>query len=119
MNKNVRIEYLWRDRKRHFGMPLSFTTYSISDDRLFIKTGMLNEKQEETLLYRIKDITMSRSVWQRIFGVGSVILNTNDASSPQIVLKNIKNTESVKELIHEKVEKAKNQRGLAVTEIYQ
>lgn len=53
MSKNIKIEYLWRDRKRHFGLPLSFTTYSISDDRLFIKTGMLNERQEETLLYLV------------------------------------------------------------------
>ena len=119
MSSKINIEYLWRDKKRYFGIPCSFTTYSLSSDRLFIKTGMLNERQEEILLYRIKDITTTRSLGQKIFGVGSITLNTNDTSTPTITIKNIKDVEAVKEQIHEKVEKAKNSRGMAVTEIYQ
>lgn len=119
MSKKISIDYKWNDRKRHFGLPISFTSYALSDDRIFIKSGMLNERQEEILLYRIKDITMTRSLIQRMFGVGSVTLNTNDASTPTIILRNIKDTESVKELVHQCVETAKNKRGMAVTEIYQ
>lgn len=119
VNSKVNIDYKWSDKKRYFGAPISFTTYSLSDDRIFIKTGMLNERQEEILLYRIKDITMERSLFQRIFGVGSIILNTNDSSTPTVILHNITNTEVVKEMIHQNVEKAKKQRGMAVTEIYQ
>lgn len=119
MKANLNIEYLWKDKKRYFGLPISFTLYSLSSDRLFVKTGPLNERQEETLLYRVKDISMRRGLFQRLFGVGSIILNTNDTSTPTIILHNIKNTEAVKELIHQNVETAKNQRGMAVTEIYQ
>lgn len=54
-----------------------------------------------------------------MFGVGSIILNTNDSSTPTVVLHNITNTEVVKEMIHQSVEKAKKQQGMAVTEIYQ
>ena len=118
MKETINIEYLWQDKKRHFGMPISFTTYSISKDRLFVKTGLINEKQEEVLLYRIKDITMTKSLGQKMFGVGSITLNTNDASSPTIKIYNIKNVEEVKELLHKNIESSKSKKGLAVTEIY-
>ena len=30
------IEYIWKDRKRYLGMPLSFTRYALSEDRIFL-----------------------------------------------------------------------------------
>ena len=51
----VTIEYLWKDRKRYFGLPLSFTRYALSDDRLFISVGFLSIKDDEVLLYRVRN----------------------------------------------------------------
>ena len=50
------VETLWSDRKRVLGMPLTFTKYFLSEDRLFMQTGLLNMKMEEVLLYRVSDI---------------------------------------------------------------
>ena len=36
---SLTIEYLWKDRKRYFGLPLSFTRYCLSDDRLFVSVA--------------------------------------------------------------------------------
>ena len=66
----ISINHLWKDRKRYFGLPLSFTRYALSEDRLFLSVGFLNIKDDEILLYRIRDINTSRNLWQRIFGVG-------------------------------------------------
>ena len=33
------MEYIWKDRKRFLGMPLSFTRYALSEDRLFLSVG--------------------------------------------------------------------------------
>ena len=41
MEKN-KVAYLWRDRKRYLGMPLSFTRYMLSEDRLFLSRGFLS-----------------------------------------------------------------------------
>ena len=68
----TRDKLIWTDRKRYFGLPLSFTKYAISEDRLFQSTGLLNLKFEEILLYRIRDLALSCSFGQRIFGVGTV-----------------------------------------------
>ena len=76
----VTIEYLWKDRKRYFGLPLSFTRYSLSEDRLFISEGFLNIKDDEILLYRVRDIDTRRSLWQRLFGVGTLTVTSSDES---------------------------------------
>ena len=111
------IEQLWHDRKRYFGLPLSFTRYSLSDDRLFTSVGFLNIKDDEILLYRVRDIDTSRSLWQRLFGVGTVTVMSSDKTMPTLVLKNIKDPIFVKELIHKQVEETKIKRRVRFGEI--
>ena len=111
------IEYLWKDRKRHFGLPLSFTKYSLSEDRLFCETGLLNLKSDEVLLYRVRDLQLNMSLGQRIFGVGTVCVVSSDKSIPHLDLKNVKNPREVKELIHRHVEQAKDKRRMRTTEL--
>jgi uncharacterized membrane protein YdbT with pleckstrin-like domain len=110
-------DYIWTDRKRFLGMPLSFTRYAISEDRLFVSVGFLNIRDEEILLYRIRDITTSRSMWQRMFGVGSITVVSSDKTQPTLVLKNVKNPMQTKELLHEQVEEMKIKRRVRVGEI--
>ena len=111
------IEYLWKDRKRHMGLPLSFTRYSLSGDRLFCEKGLLSLKADEVLLYRVQDLELSISLGQRIFGVGTVCVHSSDKSIPHLDLKNVKNPRDVKELIHQNVETAKNKRRMRATEL--
>lgn len=111
------IEYIWSDRKRYFGLPLSFTRYALSEDRLFLTQGLLNIRDDELLLYRVRDIITSRNLWQRIFGVGTVTVVSSDKSSPKLELKNIKAPLDVKEKLHAQVEETKNRRRVRVGEI--
>jgi len=111
------IVYLWRDRKRYFGMPWSFTRYSMSEDRLFTSVGFLNIKDDEVLLYRVRDIDTERTLWQRLFGVGTVTVMSSDKTMPNMVLKNVKDPVHVKELIHQQVEEMKIKRRVRVGEI--
>lgn len=104
------IEYIWSDRKRYFGLPMSFTRYALSEDRLFLTQGLLSIRDDELLLYRVRDITTSRSLWQRIFGVGTVTVISSDKSSPRLEMKNIKSPLEVKEKLHAQVEKMKRLR---------
>ena len=113
----ARIDYIWRDKKRYLGLPLSFTRYAMSEDRLFTSVGLFNLKDDEVLLYRVRDIDTSRSLWQRIFGVGTVTVMSSDKSMPNMVLKNIKNPVEVKEMIHAQVEDMKIRRRVRFGEI--
>ena len=113
----ITIEYLWKDRKRYLGMPISFTRYRLSEDRLFLSVGFLNIKDDEILLYRVRDIATTRNLWQRLFGVGTVTVVSSDKTMPTLVLKNIKDPVMVKELIHKQVEEMKIQRRVRFGEI--
>lgn len=113
----TKIEYLWKDRLRHLGLPLSFTRYALSEDRLFLSKGLLNIQDDEVLLYRVRDIDTKRTLFQRLLGVGTVTVVSSDRTSPKLVLKNIKNPMTVKELIHDQVEAAKIKRRVRVGEI--
>ena len=110
-------QYIWKDRRRHMGMPLSFTRYALSEDRLFLSVGFFNIRDDELLLYRVRDITTRRSLWQRLFGVGTITVISSDKSQPTLVLKNIKKPLMVKELLHERVEEMKLKRRVRVGEI--
>lgn len=111
------IEYLWRDRRRRLGLPLSLTRYGLSEDRLFCETGLLNLKADEVLLYRVRDLELTMSLGQRIFGVGTVCVHSSDKSIPHLDLKNIRHPREVKELIHQNVEAAKEKRRMRTTEL--
>lgn len=111
------IQYIWKDRKRYFGLPLSFTRYALSEDRLFLSVGFLSIRDDEILLYRVRDINTSRSLWQRLLGVGTVTIVSSDKSLPTLVLKNIKDPVRTKEIIHEQVEDMKIRRRVRMGEI--
>ena len=101
MNKN---EILWWDRKRTiFGLPLSFTVYSLTGEKLLIDTGFLNKKQEEIMLFRITDVTLERKLSQRIFGVGTIHCCSADKTTPEFDIKNVKNSQEIKELLSKEV----------------
>ena len=114
---SLTIEQLWHDRKRYFGLPISFTKYRLSEDRLFRETGLLNTKEEEVLLYRVRDLELNISLFQRIFGVGTICVHSSDKTSAHLDVMNVKNPREVKELIYQNVEAAKEKRRMRTTEL--
>lgn len=111
------IRYLWKDRKRYFGLPISFTRYRLSDDRIFREKGLFNLKEEEVLLYRVRDLEVTRTLWQRIFRVGTVCVHSSDKTSPHLDLENVRDPKVVKELVYQTVEQAKDARRIRTTEL--
>ena len=108
---------VWQDRKRIiFGLPWTFTKYKLYDGKLIICTGFLNKKEEEIRLYRIMDNTLEKPLTQRIFGLGSIKLNTADKSTPIFYIRNIKNSDSVRTQISDLVEDERSKKRVASRE---
>ena len=101
-------EILWKDKKRTiFGLPLSFTTYILTEDKLIIERGFLSKTEEEIRLYRIMDFTLVRSFRERIFGLGTIHCCSADKSTPEFDISRIKKSQDVKNLISDTVEKSR------------
>lgn len=94
------IEMIWTDKKRYFGLPISFTKYSLSNERVFVQRGLLKANHEQMMLNSVVDVKCSIAIWQLFFGVGTVTVISNDKSQPEVVLQNIQNPIHVKEVIH-------------------
>lgn len=110
------IVIFWSDRKRYFGLPISFTKYSLSAERVFVTKGLIKTTYEQTMLYRVVDVKCSITLWQRFFGVGTVTILSNDKSAPEVVLSNIQNPLHVKEMVHHLVEAIRQQKDIKPTE---
>lgn len=113
----LKSNILWHDRRRRLGMPLSFTRYRMTEERLFCETGFFNLKEEEILLYRIRDLEMKLTLGQRILGCGSIFVHSSDKTQPTLELKNIKHPRAVKELLSNKIEECKDRRRMRSMEI--
>lgn len=99
------MEYKWRERKRTIlGLPLSFTVYRLTEEKLLVDTGFFNINQEEVRLYRIFDVTLKRSFVQRIFGLGTIHCCSADKTTPEFDIQNIKNSEKIKEMLSDMIE---------------
>lgn len=104
-------EMIWQDRKRVWcGLPWTFTKYELSREKLVIKTGLFTQNQDEVRLYRILDLSLTRSFGQRIFGLGTIKCNSVDKTMKNFEIKNIKNSEVVKNQLSDLIEEAR-QRG--------
>lgn len=111
------MDYVWKDRKRTFlGLPLSFTVYSLNEERLFIKSGFLNIKEDEVRLYRITDLSLTRTLLQRMFGVGTISCCSADKTLGNFVIKSVKNPRDVKEKLSELVEKQRDKKRVTSRE---
>lgn len=113
-------QYQWRDRKRTlFGLPWSFTVYKLTDEKLLIETGFLNKKEEEVRLYRIMDVTLRRSLGERLFGLGTIHCCSADKSTPEFDIKRVKHSERVKEMLSDMVESQRELKRVSSREFMQ
>lgn len=108
---------VWQDRKRWlFGLPWSFTRYYLFEDKLLIDTGFLSRKEEEVRLYRIMDITLKRSLGERIFGLGTIHCCSGDKTTPEFDIKHVKFAKDVKERLSAMVESERLRRRVGTRE---
>ena len=114
MNKD---KLLWYDRKRIWcGLPCTYTKYGLSEDRLFVETGLFTTKHYDARLYRIMNTSMSCTLIQKIFGLGTIHIDGTDKDLGCYDLINVKHCEQIKDLIDEAVEKERVRNKVVVRE---
>jgi len=109
---------IWTDKKRILGMPISFTRYTVDRERLTRKAGIITTTVDELLLYRVLDIKMTCSLWQKIFRVGTIHIYSADRTDSHLDLINIKRPDEVRKRISRMVEKIRDEKQLTGREMY-
>ena len=103
--KNSNVIMKERRRLGFLGLPWTFTTYTMTDKKLVITEGFFRTEEDEILLYRIVDLGRSRTLWQKMIGVGTVTIHSSDKTLPKLELKNIKHSKEFMTFLSENVEK--------------
>lgn len=108
------IEFIWKDRKRNaIGLPWTFTKYSLSEDRLFVESGLLKTVENEVRLYRVLDLSLTRTLSQKIFGIGTIKVSSADKTLGDFEIKNVKRPDEVKELLSSLVEENREKKRVS------
>lgn len=85
MNKPADVEVVQQERKRWllFGLPFTFTKYTLTNRKILINSGFFTSREDEILLYRVLDMTLSRTLIQKLFGLGTVVVEAQDKFQPR------------------------------------
>lgn len=86
--------------------------YDLTDQRLLIRSGIAVKQLESVELYRVKDLSVSGSLLQSLFGRGRIILMTTDTTAPQLTINAVRDPEAVSRLIREAVEQCRVAKGV-------
>ena len=102
----------FRERKRwlFFGLPFTFTVYSIKPETITVNTGFLTREENDCYMYKVQDVTLKESLVERIFGLGTIVCYTGDTTDAQLMITHVKNAKQIKEYILEQSEIARRKR---------
>ena len=114
-------EVIWHDRKRYFGLPISFTRYYIVKKegewvKSFRHKGFLSSTIDEVNIYRCFDVTLFQSLSDKIFRTGTIEIASNDAHAPIFHMRHIKNPYKVRDVISNLIELERKKRHVGITE---
>ena len=98
------MAYVERKRWIFFGLPFTFTKYTITEEQITVNTGFFTREENDCYMYKIQDTVLSTTVFGRLFGLGDVTCKTSDTTHPQLVLKNIRHAREIKNFIIENSE---------------
>ena len=104
------MQFIEKKRILLFGLPWTFTRYTIKDDMITIDSGFLNKEENDCYMYKVQDVRLKLSFLERIMGLGTIECFTGDSTNPTLQLTHIKNSKVVKDFIPQASEEARRKR---------
>ncbi|MFI3201533.1 MAG: PH domain-containing protein [Eubacteriales bacterium] len=100
-----KVEFVERKRWVFFGLPWTFTKYLVNEEFITIQAGFLNRSEDDCFLYKVQDVRLTTSLFERVFGLGSIRCFTGDTTDPNLDILHIKNAKEIKDFILEASER--------------
>lgn len=102
--------YTERKRLLFFGLPWTFTKYTISPSLLTISQGLLNTTEDDCYMYKIQDVKLHKSLLERIFGLATIVCYTGDVTHHEVKLEHIQHADEIKAYLLKTSEEARIKR---------
>ncbi len=87
-------------------------SYTLTNQRIIRKFGLMNRTTFEVELYRVKDVHLFEPLQLRLFGLGTIHLISSQKSSPVFELKAVNNAAELREELRHLVEHRRNEKGV-------
>ena len=91
--------------------------YELTTQRVRIRQGVFSKRTNELELYRVKDSTVFEPFWQRLFGVGKIVITTNDASTPSVTLEALPGAADIREKLRAAIEECRDRKRVRIAEL--
>lgn len=91
-------------------------SYTITDERIRITSGLLGKFTENIELVRVQDVDYRQTFSDRMIQVGDIAIKSHDASRPHTTLRNIKDPETVYEILRKAILHARKRHGFTYRE---
>lgn len=104
------MEFIERKRLLFFGLPWTFTKYTVREEMITVNTGLLSTRENDCYMYKVQDVELSATLWERIFKMGTVICYTGDTTNPKLYIEHVRNAKAIKDFILEASEEARRKR---------
>lgn len=104
------MEFKERKRWVFLGLPFTFTTYTVTEELVTIDQGLFTRKEDDCYLYKIQDVTLTSSFFERIVGLGTVVCNTGDVTHPVLSIQHVKHARAIKDFILQQSEEQRMKR---------
>lgn len=93
------MSYKEKKRSMFFGLPWTFTSYTITDEIITVDSGLLRKEENDCYLYKVIDVRLECTLMERIFGLGTIHCFTSDVTDPDLKLVHIKHAKEIKDYI--------------------
>ena len=84
------------------GLPfLGRRRITLTDERIVLETGFWTTRRDDVEVFRIRDVVSTRTLWQRLLGIGDIVVKSIDGRAPEEVhvLKGVPDPVGVSEAI--------------------
>ena len=88
------------------------TSYHFAKNRLTWRIGILSRSAQSLELYRVADVSMRQPLFQRLFGVGRIVLSTADANHREVVLEGVPSPDRFRDWLTDAVQRTRRERGM-------
>jgi uncharacterized membrane protein YdbT with pleckstrin-like domain len=86
------------------------TFYTLTSERLLICHGILNRREDNLELYRVRDYAVEQPFSLRVLGLGNLKMLTSDPMTPNVTIHAIHEVDKVREALRSGVEAARDRK---------
>ena len=117
MRHGKKNNHLSRQKGHREALLSNLATSLILAKRITTTVGIFSRHKWDIELYRVKDSTVIEPFWQRLFGLGNIVITTNDTTTPSLTLEALPHAKDTREKLRAAIEECRDRKRVRIAEL--